>query len=380
MQQPSAVFPAGSRLPIRFLYPIASGRDTLGTRVLVQTMGALVSDSCIVVRPYTQVRGRVLVSRGGRRFGRRGEIRIQFDSLEVRRGEWVPIEAVLDSLEYAPRRDLTESGTLYGRRVSIGKRLLPVGLMEASGVGTVPVVLLGGYWLSRSGPRAQILAGEVGGLRLVEPLTLPVETCERPSRNAELTQVPELPQFVPRSANKSGKPWDVINLIFFGTGPELDTAFKRAGWVLAQHRSMASLGKGVLAALAGRAAKSAPVSTEYFQGREQDVAFELPGPNARIRHHARVWLLDSLALVWVGAATKDIGISLTKRTHTISPEVDLERDRVVRDLEAAGCADLVQYVSLPGAVTRARTPEGQGILSDGRAAMVRVRSCSRDST
>jgi hypothetical protein len=342
-------------------------------------MGALVSDSCIVVRPYTHILGRVLVSRGGRRFARRGEIRIEFDSLEARPGEWVPIEGVLDSLEYSPRRDLTPSGTLYGRRVSIGKRLLPVGLLAAADVEILPVALLGGYWITRPGPRAQIFAGEVGGLRLVTPLALPVATCERPSANADLTQFPDLPTFVPRAENKSGKPWDVVNLIFLGNGAELDTAFKRAGWVVAQHRSLGAVGKGVLAALAGRPAIAAPVSTEYFQGRAQDVAFELPGPNARIRHHARIWLLDSLALVWVGAATEDIGINLLKHTHRISPEVDLERDRVVRDLEAAGCADLIQYVSLPGAVTRARTPEGQEIVSDGRAAVVRVRACSGNS-
>src|SRR3989449_3013303 len=33
---------------------ITSGKDTVGTPVLVQTMGALVRDSCVVVPPYTR--------------------------------------------------------------------------------------------------------------------------------------------------------------------------------------------------------------------------------------------------------------------------------------------------------------------------------------
>ena len=57
-----SVVPPGTHLPIRFLYPLASGRDTVGTRVLVQTMGALVQDSCVVGPAFTQVQGRVTLS------------------------------------------------------------------------------------------------------------------------------------------------------------------------------------------------------------------------------------------------------------------------------------------------------------------------------
>ena len=49
-----SVIPAGTRIPIRFVQHITSGKDTVGTPVLVQTMGALVvQESCVVVPPYT---------------------------------------------------------------------------------------------------------------------------------------------------------------------------------------------------------------------------------------------------------------------------------------------------------------------------------------
>ena len=34
--------------------------------------------------------------------------------------------------------------------------------------------------------------------------------------------------------------------------------------------------------------------------------------------------------------------------HRIRPEIDGERDRIVNEREATGCADLVDYVMLPG--------------------------------
>src|SRR3989449_8916058 len=93
----STVIPAGTRIPIRFVQRITSGKDTVGTPVLVQTMGALVRDSCVVVPPYTRAKGRIVVSKGGGRFGRHGRLGLRFDSLEVRPGRWAAISGVLDT-------------------------------------------------------------------------------------------------------------------------------------------------------------------------------------------------------------------------------------------------------------------------------------------
>jgi hypothetical protein len=371
--RPPAVFPRGTRIPIRFLYPIVSGRDTVGTFFLVQTMGALRRDSCVVVPPYAHLAGRITLSRGGGRFGKRGEVALAFDSLKVRPGMWASVSAVLDTLEYAPRRDVSSSGVVYARPVSVGARLLPAGAAVAVDIAVVPAVMLGAYMISRPGARVRILAGEVGVVRLLNDLVVGGATCQ--PGTPDVLETPELPLFPPRSTNKEGVPWDPINLVFLGTGGALDTTFARAGWVRAHAHTTGSVLKEILAVVEDRRAASAPVGTEYFEGRPQDAAFELAGPNARIRHHVRLWRLDSLAGIWVGAATEDVGIILVKRTHRISPRVDRERDRIVRDLEAGGCAHLGQYVRLPGAMTRGRTTEGQSMVSDGRAAVVRLTAC-----
>ena len=383
------VIPAGTRIPIRFVQRITSGRDTVGTSVLVQTMGALVQDSCVLVPPYVRAKGRVVVSKGGGRFGRHGRLGLRFDSLEVRAGQWVGISGVLDTLEYAKPGALTDSGLVSSGKTSVGgvgKKLVPAGVVAAVDFDAIPVTVLGGFSLIRRGPPVRILAGEIGGIRLTEPLLLPGgDRCERLAAHRELTEMPALPKFLPRSANRTGTVLgDPFNVLLLGTAAEIDSAFRAAGWLPAQKRSVLSVTREVTAAIASRPAITAPVSTQYFAGRPQDLAYELAGPNVRIRHHVRIWLLDSLALVWVGAANKDVGVIFRpwepQATHRIESHIDWERDRVVHDLEASGCGDLVEYMRLPGAVTEARNVSGQKVVSDGRTAVVRLRRCNQAET
>ncbi len=378
------VIPAGTRIPIRFVQRVTSGRDTVGTRVLVQTMGALVQDSCVLVPPYVRAKGRIVVSKGGGRFGRHGRLGLRFDSLEVRSGHWVAISGVLDTLEYAKPGALTDSGLVSSGKTSVGgvgKRLVPAGVAAAADLDAVPVAVLGGFSLIRRGPPVRILAGEIGGIRLTEPFVLSSpDRCDAVTAHRELTEMPALPKFVPRSENRTGTVLgDPFNVLLLGTAAEIDSAFRAAGWLPAQKRSVLSVTREVTAAIASRPAMTAPVSTQYFEGRPQDLAYELAGPNVRIRHHIRIWLLDSLSLVWVGAANKDVGVIFKpwepQATHRIESHIDWERDRVVHDVEASGCGDLVAYMRLPDAVTEGRNVSGQKVVSDGRTAAVRLRAC-----
>jgi len=383
------VIAAGTHIPIRFLEPITSGRDTIGTPVLVQTMGALVRDSCVVVPPYLRAKGRVVVSKGGGRFGRHGKLGLAFDSLEVRPGRWLAMSGVLDTLEYAKPGALSDSGLVSSGKTSVvgvGKKLVPAGVAAAADLAAFPVALLGGYSLVHRGPPVRILAGEIGGIRLTDSLAVPQDGfCEPVTQRRELVELPTLPAFVPRTENRGGTALgDPLNVLLLGTAREIDSAFRSAGWVQAQKPSLVAVTKEVTAAIASRPAMSAPVSTQYFEGRPQDLAYELPGPSVRIRHHIRIWPLDSLSLVWIGAANKDVGVIFKpwepQATHRIDSHIDRERDRIVRDLEASGCGDLVDYLTLPGAVTAARNVSGQKIVSDGRTAVVRMRPCGSVAT
>ena len=377
-----AVFPIGTTVSIRFRQPLRGGRDGVGTRVVVQTMNELSDDGCAVVPPYARAVGRVTLSRGGRWFGGRGALAVRFDSLEVRPAAWIAIDAVLDGLEYARDRDLTHTGVVYGSRASVAGRALPVGIAGAVGLDAGPLAVLGGYWLARRGPAARITPGQMGTLRLTAPLSVAGESlCRSVTAPRPPAVVPELPAIPARSAGRGGKvPADPINLVFIGSAADLDSAFRRAGWVAPRHASFGTVSREIVAGLVNRPAVGAPLSRQFLDGRRQDVAYELSGPNARLRHHVRIWLQDTLAPVWVGAANHDVGVMLNpfkgRFTHRISPAIDEERDRIVRELEATGCGELLDYVDVAGAVREGRNATGQRFVTDGRAAVILLRACA----
>jgi len=373
----SISFPTGVVVPIRVLHAVTGGRDTVGSPVVAQTLAAMVQDSCVIVPPFAVIRGHVVRSIGGRRLGRSGQLGITFDSLEFGPGVQVPIEAVLDTLEYTRSGQIRDSGVVHARTSR-----LPIAIgAAATVVDVVPAVLFGGYLLVRRGARASILAGEVGAVRLVAPVTIPdPATCSPVAAHSGLRDVPVLPRFVPYASDKSGrKSGDAINLIFLGPGRQIDSAFRRAAWVAARPPSLWALTREVGAAIASRPAVGAPVSTLYFAGRKEDLAYELSGPNARIRHHVRIWLLDSLAGVWVGAGKKGVGLRVrplrARATHRIDPNVNRERDVITSTLESVGCADLLDYVTLPGSDSVGHTIDGQRFVTDGRSAVLRMREC-----
>jgi hypothetical protein len=383
LAQREVVVPAGATLPIRFLRSLAGGRDRQGEPVVAQTLAALAVDSCVVVPPFVSAVGTVTLSRGPGRGGRPGALELRFTTLVINRNERIPIEAILDSLEYSLPSEVLDSGLVMGgRRARAGRAAIPVAVAAvaaATEVLAIPVALLGGLDLLRRGPGARIVAGEVGRMRLLAPVTLR-RGCTPARAHAGLTEVPVLPRFVPQAVNRAGtRTGDPINLVFLGSGPQIDDAFAAAGWQIAGRGTAKALAKEITAMLLGRSSYEAPVSTEYFEGRPQDVTWQLPGPNARIRHHLRIWLLDSITGVWVGSAIKDVGVLVRPltgtATHRVDPDADAERDFTVSALEAAGCADLVDYLTLPGAVRSGRDISRQAFFTDGRAAVVRLLRC-----
>jgi hypothetical protein len=384
---PSASIPAGTALPLRFLRQLRSGKDTVGTSFVLQTMAALVTEGCVQVPAYTQVRATITTSRGPGWFGRHGELAFRVDSIEVRDRVWVPMHAVLDSLEYATTARLDDAGTMYGQRgtrarVGTAGAVAVVGAAEAVPVIGVPVAVLGGYELVRHGPRVRVLAGEVGWLRLRAPLSVPRPGCRQMADDPDLTTIPHLPTFTPRTGSRSGPDaGDPVNLVLFGNRPDLDEAFRRAGWRIAAPRSFGALAHELAAVITSRSAVTAPVSTQYFEGREQDAAYELAGPNARIRHHVRIWLLDSVGPVWIGAADEDVGLKVNPihrtATHRIDSHIDRERDFIGENLEAGGCADVMTFMALPGSVAgELSNAAHQKMVTDGRAAIIHLRPCA----
>ena len=169
---------------------------------------------------------------------------------------------------------------------------------------------------------------------------------------------------VPRfTITGDGLPGDPVNLVLTGTLRQLHAAFMLAGWSEADRLGMASSWRMVRAFLFKSAYPTAPFSTLYLFGRSQDVGFQKAIDNSpRKRHHVRFWALslahteadlgeasfwlntnrppDAACVHWIGAGTKDTGISLTRLTfqitHATDSDTNAERDYIIDELCRSG--------------------------------------------
>lgn len=169
---------------------------------------------------------------------------------------------------------------------------------------------------------------------------------------------------VPRyTITGDGLPGDPVNLVLTGTLQQLQAAFSTAGWSGADPLSLASSWGMIRAFVFNSPYPTAPFSSLYLFGRRQDVGFQRAIDNSpRKRHHIRFWALsfehaesalgkasfwlntdrppDGARVHWVGAGTKDTGLSLTRLTfqitHATDSDTNNERDYIVAELRTRG--------------------------------------------
>jgi len=146
------------------------------------------------------------------------------------------------------------------------------------------------------------------------------------------------------SFNRYGQPGDPINLECVGTDGQIGAAFAAAGWYRADEIDLVTSARISVDSVLGRAYSTAPVSNLYLFGHKEDLAFERPGSSVRQRDHIRFWKTGrgdpNDRPIWVGSATKDVKVELSKTnhlpTHGIAPDLDAERSLIVSDLAQTG--------------------------------------------
>ena len=117
----------------------------------------------------------------------------------------------------------------------------------------------------------------------------------------------------------------------------------------------------------------------FYEGRREDLAFEKEhGSSANQRHHVRLWrVLDGGTEgrpVWLGSATFDRGVELSRYTgqitHRIAPDIDEERDTLVHDLSRAGMSKTIYQVTGIGPTLIGRNGEGDRYYTDGEIKII----------
>ena len=167
-----------------------------------------------------------------------------------------------------------------------------------------------------------------------------------------------------------GFPGDPVNLVLIGEFDKLRAAFLAAGWTEAEPLSLASSWRMAVAFAFNRPYPAAPFSTLFLFGRGQDVGFQKAiAKSPRKRHHVRFWSLSlersdeplndpnfwlnadrpgtAEPALWVGAGTRDTGLSFTKFTfqftHATDDDVSAERDFIIAELKRSGAINEVMW-------------------------------------
>lgn len=178
-----------------------------------------------------------------------------------------------------------------------------------------------------------------------------------------------------------GIPGDPLNIAVVGERDELIDALRAAGWFPADGVDLASSLHIAEAVVLRRPYVTAPVSSLYLFGRRQDLAFERPvGHDPRKRNHVRFWRSprdEGGRPVWIGSATFDAAIELSRTTgeitHHVSPDVDAERDKLVADLRQSPQFERLEWIDDFQPSATGRNGGGDPYQTDRRLAVVLLR-------
>jgi hypothetical protein len=184
-------------------------------------------------------------------------------------------------------------------------------------------------------------------------------------------------------------PGDPINVGLVGNKEDVLCAMHAADWYPADPITFRSSVEIVGSVVLRRPYRDAPVSSLFYEGRREDLAFEKPvGTSADRRHHVRFWEVLKAGQegrpVWLGSVTFDRDVGLSRYTgqvtHHIAPDVDAERDGLTYDLKNAKVVEAIYEVTGVGPTLVGRNGEGDRYFTDGEIKISRlVSGCNAKS-
>ncbi len=212
-----------------------------------------------------------------------------------------------------------------------------------------------------------------------------------PRLNRMMTAIYVPDYFIGRTRTSDGLLGDPLNLAVRGSGEQLATAMRRAGWIRADPVTLRSSIGIVRSTLTGRSYPEAPVSPLLLFDRSQDAAFqqEVEG-NAAQRHHVRFWrtpqgwpLPGGAYVGWLAAGTYDrrVGLSLftLQITHKIDADIDMERDYIVDTVSRAEPAVTVDVLRDFTTSYHSRNGGGDSVYTDGDLPILDVTAVEPDT-
>lgn len=197
--------------------------------------------------------------------------------------------------------------------------------------------------------------------------------------------------FFGRTRSAEGVLADPINLALDGTEQDLHVAMRRAGWALAEERTLRSSWGMIRATLLRRSYPQAPVSDLYLRGRRHDFCYQQEvGGTTTKRHHVRFWrmpkdfaLPGGYRVDWLAAGTYDRAVGFSfftlQITHRIDENVDVERDYIIDTIRYADPAVEVDVIKEFSASYNHRNGGGDRIRTDGDLPVVDLHGAAQRS-
>lgn len=198
---------------------------------------------------------------------------------------------------------------------------------------------------------------------------------------------------------------DPLNIAIIGTRQELLEAMERAGWYVADRHNFRNTLRSIVCTVLDQPYPTAPMSNLYLFGRKQDIAFEIPtGSSPSERHHVRFWAttytqkgrlnIRSInwqhrrehvyddTLLWVGAASLDVGLMFIRHnfqiTHMIAPDTNAERDLILHQLKTQKLVKKVETIKLGDPYRLVNRAMRGSLHTDGKMAIARLDSSKVD--
>jgi hypothetical protein len=199
--------------------------------------------------------------------------------------------------------------------------------------------------------------------------------------NSLFTKIPR------RIADKEGNAGDMVNFLILGSEAAMQKVFTAAGWVKVDADVKGTLLHGLIGSLSKESYLTMPMSPLYLFGRPQDYGWAHAEPISVVasRNHLRVWKAPftvSGTMLWVGAATHDVGFERDQRnngvTHKIDPDIDLERDYVQKTLASTGLVVEISHFLPENPMKEAKTATGGSFHSNGQVLVLRLADSGKD--
>jgi hypothetical protein len=381
--------PAGQSLWIRLSSPISTYTAKVGDPIHAVLTQDLVCGREVLVPMGTPVEGTV---RSKRKVGwgirhETAALELEFSQLNLGNGSTVQMSARVEEVENS--REQVKNGVIHGVMSTdtfqgrINSRLIHLPTWNPySDLGlivykaTFPIF-----------PEPEIYYPSGTDMRLktksaMSSLPQPIEVVsESDPVEASLTYgwVQQLPQ---RTTTLKSVNADLVNLVFLGSKQQVESAFREAGWHNSDPPSRRTFVHNFYALLNNSGYQQQPMITLLLDGKPQGMTWQKNLNSYARRDHLRIWEWmpeGATEPVWVSSSTHDTGAYLSVKAkgfvHHISPDIDNEREKIIRDLNFSGCIKSVAYVQRPGLTTLTQNANGDVMRTDGSIAVVQLQDC-----